>query len=73
MESFWSMLKRVRGGVLRRMSPARLVRYEVEFEGRNNARGRDTVDRMAGMVRGVEGKRLRYRDLIGHRENSTAI
>lgn len=73
MESSWSMLERVRGGVLHGMFPARLVRYEVEFEGRHNARCRDSVDWMAGMVRGVAGKRLRYRDLIGHRENSTAI
>lgn len=30
----------------------------------HNAREADTIDQMAGIVTGMEGKRLRYRDLI---------
>ena len=73
MESFWSMLKRGYVGVFHRMSPAHLPRYVAEFEGRHNARGRNTIDQMAAMVQGIDGKRLRYADLIGHRDNATAI
>ena len=73
MESFWSLLKRGYVGVFHRMSPAHLHRYVAEFEGRHNNRGRDTIDIMASMVRGGEGRRLRYADLTAHRANSTAI
>ena len=73
MESFWSMLKRGYVGVFHRMSPAHLHRYIAGLEGRHNNRGCDTIDQMGALARGGEGKRLRYPDLIGHRENSTAI
>ena len=66
MESFWSMLKRGYVGVFHRMSPEHLHRYVGEFEGRHNDRDRNTIDQMAGMVHGSEGKRLRYVDLIDH-------
>ena len=46
------------------MSVKHLGRYVAEFEGRHNDRSADTIDQMAHMVRGMEGKRLRYRDLI---------
>ena len=57
------------------MSPEHLDRYVDEFEGRHNARDRNTIDQMAGMVRGSEGKRLRYANLIDHdhRGHATAI
>ena len=66
MESFWSMRKRGYVGVFHRMSPEHLHRYVQEFEGRHNARPLDTADQMAAMVRGAEGQRLRYEDLIDH-------
>ena len=65
VESFWSLLKRGYYGVFHRMSPEHLPRYLAEFEGRHNARDLDTADQMAAMVRGAEGRRLRYDDLIG--------
>ena len=40
-------------------------RYAQEFVGRQNIRGLDTLDRMAAIARGLEGKRLKYRDLVG--------
>ncbi len=36
-----------------------------EFVGRHNQRNADTMDQMGAMVRGLELKRLRYRDLVG--------
>lgn len=48
--------------------------YVGEFEGRHNARGLHTADQMAAMVRGAEGQRLRYEDLIDHNgRQATAI
>ena len=64
MESFWAMLKRRYVAVYHHMSPEHLDRYVGEFDGRHNPRSRNTIDQMAGMVRGAEGKRLRYADLI---------
>ena len=66
IESFWSMLKRGFVGVYHQMSPEHLDRYVSEFEGRHNQREADTIDQMASMVRGLDGKRLRYEDLIDH-------
>ena len=64
MESFWSMLKRAHGGTFHKMSPKHLDRYVQEFAGRHNVREADTRDQMNGMVRDMDGKRLRYADLI---------
>ena len=66
IESFWSMLKRGYVGVFHRMSPEHLHRYLAEFEGRHNSRDADTEDQMGMVVRGMDGKRLRYDDLIKH-------
>ena len=73
MESFWSMLKRGYVGTYHRMSPEHLGRYVGEFEGRHNNRDRNTADQMSAMVRGAEGKRLRYADLITHDHGREAI
>ena len=64
IESFWSMLKRGYYGTYHKMSPQHLDRYVGEFAGRHNQRPADTVDQMAAMVRGMDGKRLHYTDLI---------
>ena len=47
------------------MSPKHLHRYVDEFAGRHNQRESDTIDQMAAMVQGMDGKRLRYKDLVG--------
>ena len=65
MESHWATLKRGYDGVYHQMSEKHLDRYVTEFEGRHNDRPADTVDQMAAMVQGMEGKRLRYTDLTG--------
>ena len=58
------MLKRGYVGTYHRMSPKHLHRCVDEFAGRHNVRESDTIDQMAAMVRGMGGKRLRYKDLI---------
>ena len=63
VESFWSMLKRGLMGTYHQVSAKHLQRYVDEFSGRHNIRGLDTIDQMGALVRGMNGKRLRYRDL----------
>ena len=65
MESHWAPLKRGYDGVYHHMSAKHLSRYIVEFSGRHNSRPLDTADQMGKLVRGADGKRLRYIDLIG--------
>ena len=67
MESHWATFKRGIDGVYHHISVKHLGRYANEFEGRHNVRPMDTVDQLAAMVRGAEGKRLRYDSLIGDR------
>ena len=64
MESFWSLFKRGYMGVYHKMSPEHLHRYAAEFEGRHNARPMDTMEQMEDMIAGMDGKRLRYGDLM---------
>ena len=72
VESFWSMLKRGYYGTYHQMSPKHLQRYVNEFAGRHNIRPLDTVDQMRFIIRGLEGKRLRYTDLTaGSRGHAT--
>ena len=64
MESFWASLKRGFEGTYHQMSEKHLGRYVAEFEGRHNARPQDTEEQLRLMAEGMEGKRLRYADLI---------
>ena len=64
IESFWATLKRGYHGTYHHMSKKHLNRYVTEFSGRHNDRKSDTIDQMAAIVRGMNGKRLRYRDLV---------
>ena len=64
IESFWSMLKRGYHGVYHQMSRKHLQRYVNEFAGRHNLRPMDTIEQMESMVNGMDGKRLRYQDLV---------
>ena len=69
LESFWSLMKRGYHGTYHKMSPWHLDRYVGEFEGRHNDRDSDTEVQMQRMVRGMEGKQLRYKDLIADSPN----
>ena len=64
VESFWSMLKRGYYGTFHKLSPKHLDRYVQEFAGRHNLRERDTIDMMGAVVLGMDGKRLKYEELI---------
>ena len=65
IESAWSMLKRGYIGTYHHWSAKHCGRYVNEFTGRHNARPLDTITQMGSVMRGMEGKRLRYADLIG--------
>ena len=58
------MLKRGYHGTYHKMSAKHLQKYVNEFSGRHNVRSLDTLDQMSKMAKGMDGKRLRYRDLI---------
>ena len=64
MESFWAMLKRGYVGTYHLMSAEHLHRYVSEFEGRHNARPKDTEAQMAEIVEAMEGRLLPYQQLI---------
>lgn len=64
IESFWAMFKRAYKGVYHKMSPKHLQRYVADFAGRHNVRGLNTIDHMASLANGMNGKRLTYRKLI---------
>ena len=64
IESFWSMFRRGYYGTYHQMSPKHLQRYVGEFAQRHNMRPLDTKDQLAVVARGMQGKRLRYRDLV---------
>ena len=64
LEGFWSMFKRGLHGTYHQMSKKHLSRYVAEFTGRHNVRPFDTIRQMETAAEGMEGKRLRYKDLI---------
>ena len=63
VESFWSMLKRGYIGVYHRMSEKHLQRYVDEYVGRHNGRQEPTMSQISGVVKGMLGKRLSYKEL----------
>lgn len=64
IESFWAMLKRGYKGTYHQMSAKHISRYVTEFAGRHNVRGQDTIVQMKLLAKGMDGKRLRYDDLV---------
>ena len=64
IESYWASLKRGYQGVYHFMSPQHLAGYVNEFEGRHNDRRLDTVDQMANLIRYMESKQLKYKELV---------
>ena len=58
------MLKRAHKGTFHKISQKHLQRCVDEFVGRHNFRQNDTVDQMTLFAGGMEGKRLRYQDLV---------
>ena len=64
IESLWSRLKRAHKGTFHKISPKHLNRYVQEFAGRHDPRDEDTIDILTAVASGMDGKRLRDRDLI---------
>lgn len=64
IESLWATMKRAHKGVFHKISPKHLDRYVQEFAGRHNLRDKDTIDIMAALTSGMDGKRLTYEELI---------
>ncbi|MXY08632.1 MAG: IS1595 family transposase, partial [Rhodothermaceae bacterium] len=64
IESFWATLKRAYHGTYHHLSKKHLNRYVIQFAGKHNLRGLDTIDQMVMVVRGMVGRRARLKDLI---------
>lgn len=64
IESFWALLKRGYHGTFHHISEKHLDRYIGEFAGRYNDRELDTLHQMEQIAKGLEGKRLKYRELV---------
>ena len=64
IERFWSMLKRAHKGTFHKISPKHLERYVEEFAGRQNVRALDTKQQMSLIAQRIQGKQLKYQDLI---------
>ena len=62
IEGYFSILKRGLTGVYQHCGPQHLRRYVGEFDFRYNNRKCDDFERTAVALRGIEGKRLMYRD-----------
>ena len=65
MENFWSLLKRMIKGSYVSVEPFHLFRYVDEEAFRFNQRKDVDAGRFLKVVRGIVGKRLTYRKLIG--------
>lgn len=66
IESFWSLLKRGIKGTYISVEPFHLGRYVDEQVFRFNERKGDDADRFRTALRGIIGKRLTYKELIGN-------
>lgn len=64
IESFWALMKRGYYGTYHHWSTKHMERYIDEFEGRFNARSLDTIDQMRLIAMSMNGKRLKYNDLV---------
>ena len=64
IEGLWAMLKRGITGTYHHISEKHTQRYATEFGGRHNDRPLDTIVQVRQLIKGMEGKRLRYKDLI---------
>ena len=64
-ESFNATLKRAYVGVYHYMSKRHLLRYVEESMFRRNSRTKDTMGRLAGLMKASQGRHMPYDALIG--------
>ena len=64
IESFWAMLNRAHKGTCHKFSVKHLEKYVLEFSGQHNIRELDTINQMESIVKNMEGKRLKFEDLV---------
>lgn len=64
IESFWATLKRAYHGTYHHISKKLLNRYVAQFAEKHNIRSLNTIDQMISVVSGMDGKQLRYQDLL---------
>lgn len=62
IEGYFSIFKRGMKGVYQHCGSQHLKRYLCEFDYRYNMRSIDDSSRMAGILQGISGKRLMYKD-----------
>lgn len=65
MENFWSLLKRMLKGTYVSVEPFHLFRYLDEEAFRFNERKQTDADRFEGVIAGIVGRRVTYKQLIG--------
>jgi len=65
IENFWSLLKRAIKGTYVSVEPFHLFRYLDEESYRYNTRETNDASRFQGVMNGVSGKRLTYKQLTG--------
>lgn len=65
IESVWAILKRSYKGTWHWISRKHMHRYVNETAGRWGLRDKPVIERMATIFRRLDGKRLRYADLVG--------
>lgn len=68
IESHWAPLTRGFTGTYHHIIRKRSDTYVTEFAGRHNMRPFDTADQLSAVVRGMDGKRLPYAELVGASE-----
>ena len=73
IESFWSMIKRGYVGIYHYFSPKHVARYALEFEGRHNNKNLSLWEQIKALVRGMVGKRLPWKKLVGKRGHSLSV
>lgn len=65
IENFWSLVKRSLGGTYVSVRPFHLFRYLDESTYRYNKREWSPAERVSGVLGGIEGKRLTFKELTG--------
>ena len=68
MEDFWSLVRRALKGTYVSVEPFHLFRYLDEEAWRYNNRMMDDSERFDIGIRGIVGKRITYKELIGKAE-----